>query len=161
MLNNLITKINGRTIMRGWKTYHTIDIESAKKIKDDLWIKGFFIESLDNWDGKTRVRNFHELRQRDLMLFTLGDVRGKKILDIGCGQAEYLTVIGRMGAKFVAGQDLDEKCITSGRARLEKENIEGKLIVGDATEIKFPSNYFDSVFSADFFEHISLQQKKE
>ena len=36
---------------------------------------------------------------------------------------------------------------------------EGKLVLGDAVKLDFPDNFFDAVFSADFFEHISLEVK--
>ena len=93
------------------------------------------------------------------MLFSLGNVSGKKVLDVGCGSAEYLAIIGKMGANFVGGQDLGEEYINNGRKRLKESNIDGKLVIGDATKLDFPDDYFDIAFSSDFFEHITLEQK--
>ena len=69
--------------MRGWeKKEKTEDIANIS----EAWLKGFFLDSHDNWDGKSWNRNFTELRKRDLALMCLGDVSGKKVLDIGCGE---------------------------------------------------------------------------
>ena len=144
---------------KGWDSEEIVGVEQG--LDEDSWAKGFFAFSHDNWDGKTWKRNFHELRQRDLTLFSLGNLKGKRVLDVGCGSAEYLTVIGKMGAKFVGGQDLGEKQIINGRKRLEREGIEGKLIVGDAVNLEFPDNFFDCAISNDFFEHITYEQKEK
>ena len=95
------------------------------------------------------------------MLFSLGDIKGKKVLDVGCGAAHYSTIVGKMGAEFVGGQDLDEEQIKKGRSKLKELGINGKLVVGNAINLGFPDNFFDCVFSADFFEHISLEEKEK
>ena len=142
----------------GWDSE---EIVNGEQLDEDSWAKGFFAASHTNWDGKTWKRNFHELRQRDLTLLTLGNLKGKKVLDIGCGSAEYLTVIGKMGAEFVGGQDLGEEQIKRGMKRLEKEGIEGKLVIGNATKLEFPDNFFDCAVSNDFFEHITTEEKEK
>ena len=43
----------------GWNSIESIKSELAD---DDTWLKGFFASQHDNWDGKYRTRNFHELR---------------------------------------------------------------------------------------------------
>jgi len=143
---------------KGWDSE---EILNGEQLDEDSWAKGFFAASHTNWDGKTWKRNFHELRQRDLTLLTLGNLKRKKVLDIGCGSAEYLTVIGKMGAEFVGGQDLGEEQIKRGMKRLEKEGIEGKLVIGNAIKLEFPDNFFDCVVSNDFFEHITSEEKEK
>ena len=145
-------------LLSGWGKYET---KKNDELNENSWFEGFFAESHDGWDGITRVRNFHELRQRDLMLFSLGNINGKKVLDVGCGSAEYLTIVGKMGAEFVGGQDIGEENIKDGRSRLKECGINSKLVVGDAINLDFPDNYFDSAFSSDFFEHISLEKKEK
>ena len=144
-------------LLSGWEKYES---KKNDELNENSWFEGFFAESHDGWDGITRVRNFHELRQRDLTLFSLGSLKGKKVLDVGCGSAEYLTIIGKMGAEFVGGQDIGEENIKNGRSRLKEYGINGKLVVGDAINLDFPDNYFDSALSSDCFEHISLEKKK-
>jgi len=144
--------------LKGWNSEKKV---SSKELDRELAVlQGFYWSSMDN-EGKEWKRNFHEIRQRDLMLFTLGDVKGKKILDIGCGAADYLLAIGKPGADYVGGQDISEEAVKRGRLRLEKENIKGKLAIGDAINLDFPDNFFDGVFSSDFFEHINLEVKEK
>ena len=102
---------------KGWHSEETVS--SEKLDREYAWAKGLFWSSLHNWDGKEWKRNFNEIRQRDLMLFALGDVEGKKVLDIGCGAAEYLTAIGKMGAEYVGGQDLDEEAVVPVQWKLD------------------------------------------
>lgn len=145
--------------MKGWNSEN--EKVSIEELDEELaWLQGFFWSSEDN-EGKEWKRNFHEIRQRDLMLFTLGEVKEKKILDIGCGSAEYLRTLAKMGTKFVGGQDLSEEAIKRGRLKFEEEKIEGKLVVGDAANLDFPDNFFDCAFSSDFFEHISIEIKDQ
>ncbi len=140
----------------GWHSYET---KTTDQLSKNSWAQGYFHSSQENWDGKTWIRNFHELRCRDLALFAVGDIKNKKVLDIGCGSGEYLVTMAKMGA-IISGQDIDPDIIRSAQDRLKNENFSGDLKVGDATRLQFPANYFDCVFSADFFEHISRDQKE-
>ena len=150
--------------MKGWKSeefaYH-------KELDEFHWTQGFFWTAMDNEGKETAfpdglwTRNFHELRQRDLTLFCLGEVKDKKIIDIGCFKADYLLTLAKLGAGYVGGQDIDEVAVKIGRRRLSEENIEGKLVVGDAVKLDFPDNFFDIAFSSDVFEHMSLEVKEK
>jgi len=53
-----------------------------------------------------------------------------------------------------------KKSIETCKKRLDEEKIIGDLKVGDATILQFSDESFDCVFSADFFEHISYEQKQ-
>ena len=102
--------------MKGWNSERKI--VSAEELDKELaWFQGFFWASHDN-EGKEWKRNFHELRQRDLMLFNLGEIEGKKILDIGCSTAEYLVTLAKMGAEYLEGQDPDEAAVKKDRRKI-------------------------------------------
>jgi len=141
----------------GWRSSQVCTTEELGKY---AWAQGFFKASHYNWDGKTWARNFHELRTRDLALFALGsDVKSRRVLDVGCGAGEYLMTLAKMGAS-VAGQDISSEAIARAEVLLKGEGFEAELKAGDAVKLLFPDNYFDFVMSADFFEHISLYQKR-
>lgn len=137
----------------GWQT---VEILSREKLDDFAWHKGFFIHS-DN--PNLWKRNFEELRQRDIALFTLGDLNGKSVLDIGCGAGLYVLTMLKMGAAHVAGQDLSESAVQLGKRTCAREGYTPDLKVGDCTKLQFESNSFDAVFSGDVFEHITDDQK--
>ena len=145
--------------MSGWKKHEiTTDIASVT----EGWLKGFFSEKQWGWDGKTWIRNFAELRTRDLALMCLGEVKGKQVLDLGCGDGTYAFVLSKLGAT-VSGQDLGEEAINLANQRTYGKGncLKGKFICADAIDLGFDSEKFDAVFSADFFEHISLQTKRK
>lgn len=143
--------------LKGW---NSVQVKKTEKLTTDAWTEGYFHSSHENWDGKTWVRNFHELRIRDLALFALGDIKGKRILDIGCGSGEYLDIIARMGG-IIAGQDISGECVNAALRNLEGNGLHADVKVGDVTKkLLFDNNYFDGVFSSDFFEHVTYEQKK-
>ncbi len=118
------------------------------------WEQGFFFVDFTNRDFFKR--DLEELRLRDLSLFTLGEVSGKTILDIGCGQGLYSMILLRLGAKKVCGQDISENAITVARKKAKNLNYDNFTgIVGDCSELQFEDDTFDLVFSGDVFEHIS------
>ncbi len=141
--------------LKGW---NSIEVEKTEALPKNSWALGYFHSSQENWDGKTWMRNLQELRLRDLALFALGDVRGKKILDIGCGSGEYMLTLAKMGG-HVSGQDLSSECVNKALTVLKENGFGADVKAGGATRLLFSDNYFDEVFSADFFEHITHEQK--
>ena len=141
----------------GW---NRVEIKSTEELPKKAWLFGYFHSSHDNWDGKTWIRNLHELRLRDLFLFTLGNLKGKKILDLGCGSGEYMLIIAKMGGK-VSGQDISSERINQAKLLLEENGCSGDIKIGDAGKLLFCDNCFDAIISADFFEHINYEQKNQ
>jgi len=140
--------------------WNGVEIKKSEDLPKNAWALGYFHSSHENWDGKFWFRNFHELRIRDLALFALGNVQGKKILDIGCGTGEYLDVIAKMGG-LVSGQDISPDYVNSALKNLKEKGINADIKTGDTTRLLFDDNFFDGVFSADFFEHITYEQKNK
>ena len=126
------------------------------------WHEGYF--RVDSRDENHWRRNLVELKLRDIALFPLGELSGKRILDVGCGNGLYVLTFLKMDAQFVGGQDLSEThiqrlhedCQASG---FSDKNYEIKR--GDCAKLQFPDSSFDLVFSGDFFEHISEKTKED
>src|SRR3989344_1642066 len=77
-------------------------------------------------------------------------LKGKKILDIGCGRGGYSRQFAIEGAKVTA---LD---IT----REYFQNIENvSFSLGDATKMSFKDNSFDFIFCSSIIEHIKQPEK--
>jgi len=144
---------------RGWQCTGK-SVDNILEIKE-AWLQGYFRDKQYDWDGQTWRRNLSELRNRDIAIMALGDVKRKKILDVGCGDGTYSYVLSCIGAE-VSGQDLDQGRINQANQRaygLIQKN-KGKFVCADASKLRFESNSFDCVFSADFFEHIDLNTKR-
>lgn len=142
---------------KGWKTKQ---FKRTEELDEYSWTQGYYHATHENWDGITWTRNFHELCLRDLAIFAMGDIKGKKILDLGCGDGLYMLILAQMGAE-VCGQDVSSKNIEGANSILKKNGFNCETKVGSASKLMFLDNSFDMAFSGDFFEHITLVEKKD
>lgn len=141
-------------------TWGKLDIKNSDELDQYYWEQGYFHLNPNN---KTKyIRDFSEIRLRDISLFTLGQIEGKEILDIGCGTGLYSLTFLKLGAKTVCGQDLSQsyiKNISEKAKSLGYSNFVGK--VGDCANLQFDDNKFDLIFSGDVFEHITDELKEK
>lgn len=78
-------------------------------------------------------------------LRVLGDVRGKAILELGCGAAQWSIALARAGAQPV-GLDLSERQLAHARTLMTEAGVEFPLVHASAESIPFPDASFDIVF---------------
>jgi len=140
----------------GWNKVEFLDSKDLGKYS---WHQGYFKHE---WNPKLWKRNFRELKLRDVSLFPLGEIAGKKILDIGCGaEGLYMLTFLKMGASYVAGQDILTASVKTSIALCTENGFNCDAKVGDCTHLAFEDNTFDYVFSGDVFEHITEEQKNK
>lgn len=143
-------------IPEGW---HVVQKPISKDEKEyDSWLKGYFRSKGDS-SGLNLTRNLHEIRIRDLALLAAGDIVNKDILDCGCGDGMYGHAFLASGASTYSGQDLSKEYISTGLEVAKKLGIKLDLKVGNAANLLFENNFFDIVFSGDFFEQIDKATK--
>ncbi|MBR8839618.1 MAG: class I SAM-dependent methyltransferase [Stigonema ocellatum SAG 48.90 = DSM 106950] len=65
----------------------------------------------------------------------LGDLAGKSLLDLACGEGFYTRQFKRKGALRVIGVDISEKMIELARQQETKEPLSIEYIVGDVLEL--------------------------
>jgi Methylase involved in ubiquinone/menaquinone biosynthesis len=95
------------------------------------------------WRKSKKRRGFYErLVILPSLLKLLGDVKGKKILDIGCGPGLYASLLTQKGA-VVHGIDISSELI--GIAKKEAPTAE--LIIGDATRLPYKNLEFDIIIA--------------
>ena len=85
---------------------------------------------------------FNEYLEMPAMIKALGNVRGKKLLDWGCGSGIYAKVLNRNGA-IIKGFDISEEMIKIAK----KDNPDLDLRVGSGLKIPF-NEKFDIVFAS-------------
>jgi ubiquinone biosynthesis O-methyltransferase len=85
-----------------------------------------------------------EQLQRRLILSLLGDVDGRRVLDIGCGDGGLAIELRRRGA-IVTGIDASSDMIKAARARAKREGLEIEFAVDAAEGISFAPAQFDAV----------------
>lgn len=77
-----------------------------------------------------------------------GDVSGKKILEIGCGNGQSLQYHGDRKASELWGMDISEKQIEKARRNLTECGLSAQLICSPMEEeCGIPADYFDFVYS--------------
>jgi SAM-dependent methyltransferase len=84
-------------------------------------------------------------REDDLGL--LGDVRGRSVLEVGCGAAQCSRWLARHGARPVAF-DLSGAMLAEGRRLGAGSGVEVPLVQADATSLPFRDESFDLACSA-------------
>jgi ubiquinone/menaquinone biosynthesis C-methylase UbiE len=139
-------------------SWDDIQVLKREELPEYYWHKGFF--TIDFGNRKQYRRDFEELRYRDIGLFSLGEIKGKKILDVGCGDGLYTLTFLKLGAEFVAGQDISPTAVEAADRTCKKNGFNNfQIKTGNCEQLLFEDDYFDLVFSGDVFEHISYQQK--
>ena len=85
------------------------------------------------------------LREADAHL--LGDVRGRRILEVGCGAAAGARWLKTQGAEVVA-LDLSAGMLRHARAAADRSRVRVPLVQADALALPFPAGSFDVVCTA-------------
>jgi len=79
------------------------------------------------------ARNFYKKERKNVSL-----------LEIGCGPGANIWFMSREGFKVV-GIDGSETAIAKAKERLQKENLQAELIVGDIVNMPFENQRFDGI----------------
>ena len=96
----------------------------------------------------TKSADYGPYAPRENQLKLLGNVKGKKILEIGCGGAQCSISFAKQGA-ICTGIDITQAQLDYGGKLAEKEKVKVKLIRRDIQTLKgIKSNSYDIVFSA-------------
>jgi ubiquinone/menaquinone biosynthesis C-methylase UbiE len=84
-----------------------------------------------------------------------GDLRGKKVLDVGCGMGGKTIAYGEAGAREVVGVDLAERHleVASEFARSRPLRCSWKFLQADVSALPFSEGRFDTVIANDAMEH--------
>ena len=87
----------------------------------------------------------------------LGDVRGLRIVDFGCGSGANSVLLANRGA-HVWAVDISEDLIRLGQRRLVVNGRPGgaQFIVGSAHDLPLPDNSVDIVFGIAILHHLDL-----
>src|SRR3989338_9221159 len=103
----------------------------------------------------TKSADYGPYAPRENQLKLHGNVKGKKILEIGCGGAQSSISFAKQGA-ICTGIDITQAQLDYARKLAEKEKVKVKLIKGDIQTLKgIKSSRYDIVFSAFALMYIS------
>ncbi len=121
-------------------------INKSQNIYDD---PGFF-EGYIATRGRTDSLNL--LIEQPEIKKLLPDLRGKRVLDLGCGYGENCAEFVRDGAERVVGVDLSEKMLAVAMSENSDDRIE--FLRMDISDIESLDGKFDLIFSTLVFHYV-------
>lgn len=106
-------------------------------------------------EGFNRVFKLKDAKFLEI-LDLMGLEKGRRVLDLGCGDGVLLERIVRTYQVLGTGVDISRLSIK----RAKKDSCQGiKYLVADAAKLPFKAESFDCIFSFDSLEHIRAQKK--
>ena len=105
-----------------------------------------------------RLREEIEPPGESYRLHEYRDFKGKRVLDVGCGNGYVISRYALEGADAY-GIDITEMAVGITGKRLEYMGLKANLAVMDAQELRFPDGYFDCVSSMGVLHHVPDTQR--
>lgn len=87
----------------------------------------------------------------------LGNIEGKKVLELGCGFGEGSVYFAMQGADVTAS-DLSEGMLDVAARAAEYYHTHIKTVKCSADHLPFPDESFDIVYAANMLHHVDLEQ---
>jgi len=123
-------------------------------MKQDQEKKMYFYESFaDDFDSKM---NKYDLNKRIEVVFNEMldmDLKGKKLLDAGCGTGWFSKAASERGAE-VTSMDIGDKLLSKVAVKCNS-----KCVIGSIMDIPFDDNTFDIIISSEVIEHVTNPTK--
>lgn len=106
--------------------------------------------------GNLNVESFFESStapENRFILKHLGDIKGKKLLDIGCGAGENSVYFAKKGAICTA-TDYSPGMVEVAKKFAKKNSVTIETCVMNAMEMDFPDNTFDIAYASNILHHV-------
>ncbi len=103
-----------------------------------------------NYDNKEAYLDSFE---KNKLLPLLGDLKGKKVLDVGAGTGRLTLRLAKLGADVMA-LDISVVMLEEIKKKLKRNSAEINTVVGDCESMPFEDESFDVVVSAFHIVHL-------
>lgn len=98
----------------------------------------------ERWDASRLGRITNRLEYH-LLFDSLPPLKGREVLDVGCGNGEFMVRLHSEGAKTVTGSDADAAMLAAAASRLDQAGIHSPLVEAPADSLPFEDDTFDVV----------------
>lgn len=88
----------------------------------------------------------------------VGDVRGKKIIDLGCGNGCISIAFALEGAE-VYGVEIEEELVSIAKGYAASCNVSPQFTLYDGEDLPHPNDFFDYAVSTSVLEHTTYPVK--
>src|SRR3989338_7494052 len=125
--------------------------EVLKREKEfhDEWASTIDLENIN-------VESFFESStapENRFILTRLGDIKGKKLLDIGCGAGENSVYFAKKGAICTA-TDYSSGMVEVAKKFAAKNNVKIEAHTMNAMDMDIPDNTFDITYASNILHHV-------
>lgn len=126
---------------------------SKEKAHHDKWAKETDIDNISirkSFEGATAPEN-------RFIYNKILPIKGKRILDLGCGLGESSVYFALQGASCVA-VDCSPGMVASTRKLAKRYGVDIETHVMDVQELKFSKDSFDVVYAANLLHHVKTME---
>jgi SAM-dependent methyltransferase len=126
-----------------------MDLFEKERLFHDEWAATIDVDGI-------QVRDYFEActaPENRFILEHLGAVRGKKILDLGCGAGENSVYFAKKGANCVAS-DYSPGMVEIALKLADKNGVEIEGAIVNAMSLDFDDNSFDIIYAANLLHHL-------
>lgn len=111
-------------------------------------------KQVEDWVNKASVSK----SLVDFFIQRVGEVKNKKILDVGFGSGGIVIAFSQAGG-ILSGVEVDKELADIAKKNLEANSVIADLQIYNGTDFPFPDNTFDHVVSFSVLEHVSYPEK--
>lgn len=107
-----------------------------------------------HWILSRNAKGLYDLRTK-IVMELLGDLKGKKVLDVGCGDGKFTSALTSRAVE-VQGIDLSKRAILFAKNLVRKATF----LVVDASHLCFKNETFDIITCLDVMEHLPENERE-
>lgn len=96
--------------------------------------------------------------ENQFIISHVGELKGKKILDVGCGFGESAVYFALKGAEVIA-VDISPEMIRFAKELANRYGVAINFVVSAAEELRFENESFDIVYCANLLHHLSISNR--